>query len=150
VAANVLPESSVGLIATSGNPKADLDNSLVGADFRYVNSRLPGGRRLEADAWYQRTDTHGLAGEDSAAGAGFRMPNNTGLRGGLAFKRIERNFNPALGFISRTGVVDRTLELGHTWRRSGHVQTLYTGLDAQRIEYLDDDSVQSEVLSLRA
>lgn len=150
VVANVLAESSIGLIATSGNPTADLDNSLVGADFRYLNGRLPGGRRLEVDGWYQRSDTEGLEGEDSAAGAGFRMPNNTGVRGGVGFKRVERNFNPALGFISRTGVADRTLEVGHTWRRAGQVQTLFTGLDAQRIDYLDDDSVQSEVLSLRA
>jgi hypothetical protein len=151
VVANILEESSVGFIATSGDPSSSLDNSLVGADFRYVNSRLPGGRSLEADAWYQQTDTPALPGGDAAAGVGFRLPNNTGLRGGLAVKRLEANFNPALGFISRTGIEDYTLEVGHTWRpRSGAIQGIYSGLDADRIELIDDGSVESQTFSLRA
>ena len=138
-------------MTTSGDPTSNLDNSLVGTDFRYVNSRLPGGRSLEADAWYQQTDTEGLTGDDTAAGMGFRIPSNTGFRGGMAMKRIESNFNPAVGFISRTGIEDRTAEFGHTWRpRGGSIQSLFSGLDAQRITFLDDDRVQSEVLSLRA
>ncbi len=62
VAANVLEESSIGLIATNGNPTANLDNSLVGADFRYVNSRLAGGRSLDADVWYQQSDSENGSG----------------------------------------------------------------------------------------
>jgi hypothetical protein len=150
VAANVLDESSIGLIMTSGNPRATVDNTLVGTDFRYVNSRLPGGRRLEADAWYQQTDTDDLLGDDSALGVGVRMPNNRGFRGGAAAKRLEANFNPALGYVSRTGVDDYTVELGRTWRPTGAIQTIYSGLDVERIEFIDDGSVQSEVRSLRA
>jgi hypothetical protein len=79
------------------------------------------------------------------------MPNNTGMRGGFGVKRIERNFNPALGYVNNAGIEDYTAELGHTWRRrSGFVQGVYSGLDANRIEYLDDGSVQSQVLALRA
>ena len=151
VVANILDESSVGLIATSGDPTSNEDNTLVGTDFRYVNSRLPGGRRVEVDAWYQQSDTERYHGAQSAAGAGFRLPNNTGVRGGLALKHIEANFNPALGFISRTGIADVTAELGHTWRPAERsIQSVFAGIDAQRIEFLDDHSVQSEVLSLRA
>jgi hypothetical protein len=151
VVANILDESSVGLIATSGDPTSNEDNTLVGTDFRYVNSRLPGGRRVEVDAWYQQSDTERYHSAQSAAGAGFRLPNNTGVRGGLALKHIEANFNPALGFISRTGIADVTAELGHTWRPAERsIQSVFAGIDAQRIEFLDDHSVQREVLSLRA
>jgi hypothetical protein len=151
VAANLLAESSLGIIATSGDPASNLDNQLIGADFRYVNSRLPGGRSIEAEAWLERTDTEGLAGDDRAYGVGVRMPSNLGLRAGLGAKRVESNFNPALGFISRTGIQDYTLELGNTWRpRGSAIQRFYSGLDADRIEYLDTGDVQSQVLSLRA
>ena len=152
VAANVLEESSIGLIATNGNPTANLDNSLVGADFRYVNSRLPGGRSLDADVWYQQSDSENGSGrDDSAAGFAVRMPNNTGFRGGVGHKRIEARFEPALGFVSNAGIDDTTAEFGHTWRpRGGAIQTVFSGLDADRIEYLDDGSVQSEVFALRA
>jgi hypothetical protein len=151
VAANLLDESSIGIIATNGDPTRNVDNSLVGLDFRYVNTRLPGNRSLDADVWYQQSDSPDRRGDDAAAGVAFRMPNNTGLRGGLGVKRIEENFNPALGYVNNAGIDDYTGELGHTWRlRSGFVQGIYTGLDANRIEYLDDRSVQSEVLALRA
>ena len=54
LAANVLNESAVGLIVTDGDPLSNLDNSLAGADFRYRNSHLPGGRVLESQVWYQQ------------------------------------------------------------------------------------------------
>ena len=40
VAANVLAESSVGMIVTSGDPTANRDNTVAGVDFRYLNSQL--------------------------------------------------------------------------------------------------------------
>ena len=152
VAANVLEESSIGLIATNGNPTANLDNSLVGADFRYVNSRLAGGRSLDADVSHQQSDSENGSGrDDAAAGFSVRMPNNTGIRAGVGHKRIEERFEPALGFVSNAGIDDTTVEFGHTWRpRGGAIQTVFSGLDADRIEYLDDGSVQSEVFALRA
>ena len=136
----------------NGNPTANLDNSLVGADFRYVNSRLAGGRSLDADVWYQQSDSENGSGrDDAAAGFSVRMPNNTGFRGGVGHKRIEERFEPALGFVSNAGIDDTTAEFGHTWRpRGGAIQTVFSGLDADRIEYLDDGSVQSEVFALRA
>ena len=78
----VFGESSVGFIATSGNPSSNVDNSVAGMDFYYRNTRLPGGRTLESDAWLQQSDTDGLVGDDAAYGAGVRVPNATGFRGG--------------------------------------------------------------------
>src|SRR5690606_14015285 len=51
VTANVLQESSLGIILTAGDPNSNSDNKLAGLDFRYLNTRIPGGRVLEADAW---------------------------------------------------------------------------------------------------
>jgi hypothetical protein len=91
IAANVLEESSVGVIVTSGNPDPSVDNSLAGVDFRYLNTRLGGDRSIEATAWYQQTDTEGLSGDDSAYGFGFAVPNSEGWNGELVHKVIEEN-----------------------------------------------------------
>ena len=56
------------MIFTAGDPNSARDNALVGLDFRYLNTRLPGGRVMQADAWFQRTETEGLSGDDSAFG----------------------------------------------------------------------------------
>jgi acyl-homoserine lactone acylase PvdQ len=71
-----------------------------------LNTQLASGRVIEGDAWYQRSDTSGLDGDDSAYGLALRSPNNSGIRGGVAFKEVEQNFNPAMGYINRANVRD--------------------------------------------
>ena len=145
----VLRESSVGLIATEGDPGSNLDNSLTGFDFLYRNSRLPGGRRLETELWFQNSETQGRVGDDSAYGVGIRVPSAEGIRGGAQFRRYERNFNPALGFLNRPGVTDTTFDVGYTlWPRETPLQTLLITLDGQRINRIDG-GVQSQALNFR-
>lgn len=147
ITANVLEESAVGIVLTDGDPASNGDNSVVGADFRFLNSRLPGGRVLEADAWYQQSDTPGLVGEDSAFGFGIASPNTAGVRGGVFVKEIEENFNPALGFISRHGVRDTAFDVGYTKFFSGRtLQRLNFGIDGQRFDLLDGGGRQSDQL----
>ena len=148
VSANVLEESTVGFIATNGDPQSNLDNSLVGLDFLYQNSRLPGGRTIESELWYQQTDTEGVTGEDRAWGARLWSPNSTGFRGGVGIKEIERNFNPALGFVNRRNIQDLTGELGYTHRPVGRrLRSIYSGGTIQRIERLTG-GLQSETARL--
>ena len=150
VAANVLEESSVGFIATDGDPLSNVDNSLAGVDFRYQNTRLPNGRTLESEAWYQKSSTEGREGDDGAWGVRVWSPNTAKFKGGIGVKEVEANFNPALGFINRRNIRDYTGELGYTYRplESG-LRSLYTGANVQHIEYLDG-GLQSEVAQLRA
>ena len=146
VTANVLQESAVGVIVTDGDPRANGDNSVVGADFRFLNTRLAGDRTLEADAWYQQSDTPGFVGDDAAFGFGVSLPNTAGFRGGFSVKEVERNFNPALGFISRSDVRDTAFDVGYTrFFSGGTLQRLIVGLDAQRFDLLDGGR-QSEQL----
>jgi hypothetical protein len=149
ITANVFDESNIGMIVTDGDPSSNLDNTVYGADFGYTNSRLPGGRVLEADAWIQRSDTTGLVGENGAAGIAVKMPNNTGVRAGMALKEIERNFNPAIGFVNRTHIRDLTADVGFThYFASPALQSAYFGLDAQKIETLDGE-LESQILKFR-
>ena len=149
LAANVLDESSVGMVLTHGDPDSNLDNTLAGVDFRYLNTRLRNGRTIEAGFWYQQSETEGLNGDDAAYGFSLRAPNAAGFRGGIAYKELQRNFKPALGFVNRVDVRDFVTELGYTWYpQSNRVRTLYTGVDYQRIETLQG-VLQSQIITLR-
>jgi hypothetical protein len=138
VSANVLAESNLGFILTHGDPSSNRDNTVFGVDFRYLNTRLPGGRQIESDLWYQQSDTPGLDGDDAAWGIGLRMPNNAGLRAGVGLREVQRNYNPAMGYINRSNVRDYTLDLGYThYAGSPQLQTAFGGVQIQRIEEID-------------
>ncbi len=146
---NVFEESNLGFILTDGNPGSNVDNSVGGLDFRYLNTRLTSGRQIEADAWFQQSDTAGLNGDDTAFGLGLRSPNSTGVRGGVGYKEVEQNFNPAMGFVNRTNIRDVFGDVGYThFFGGGPLQTLYTGIDAERIETLGG-GLQSESFIFR-
>ncbi len=150
LSANVLSESSVGLVATHGNPRSNLDNSLIGADVLYQNSRLPGGLNLQAEGWVQQTETTGLEGDDRAYGLGVRLPSNTGWRALAGYKEIGANFNPALGFVSERNIRDITAEVAYTHRlRAGRFQFFFSGLDTRRVELLSG-GLQSQATAWRA
>ncbi len=144
----LLSESAIGIIATEGNPISNLKNSLVGMDFLYRNSNLPGGRIFEVSSWLQQSDTEGVSGDDAAAGISVGLPSQEGLTGLLTFNRFEDNFNPALGFANRTGVDETGAALNYMWRPDNSpFQSLYFGVDLERF----DDSagnLQSESLSV--
>jgi hypothetical protein len=150
VTANVLAESSVGFIATNGDPLTNVDNSVAGVDFRYQNTRLPNGKTLESEVWYQRSSTEDRSGDDGAWGFRMWSPNTAGFKGGVGVKQIEADFYPALGFLNRRDIRDYTGELGYTYRPEGRSwRSLYTGANIQRIDNLDG-GLQSEVAQLRA
>ena len=145
VAANVLEESSLGMIFTDGDPQSNEDNSLFGVDFRYFKSGLPGGRSIEGEAWLQQSDSEGRPGNDRAAGFAVRAPSSAGFSGGLGMTRFELNFNPALGFVRRRGVDQSNFDLEHTWRpQGGAIRTISTSMNYERIEFLDPSSVPTE------
>ena len=149
MSANVLSDSSIGFIYTDGDPRSNNDNSVLGLDFRYLNNQIGGGRSFEADAWYQQSDTPGLAGDDASWGFGLRLPNNTGWRSRVGFKEVQRNFNPAMGYVNRSNIRDLTADIGYTYFfDGGRFQSAFAGIDAQRIEVIDG-GLQSQVLAWR-
>ena len=147
VAMNVLEESSVGIIMTSGNPDASVDNTLAGVDFRYLNTRLGDDRSIEATAWYQKTDTEGLSGDDSGYGFSFEVPNSEGWNGEIGYKALEKNYFPALGFTSRTDFAAPFGELGYTWRpRDSWIRSIETEIGAEFVEPIDGSDRSQEIV----
>jgi hypothetical protein len=118
-AANVLQESSVGLIYTNGNPTANLDNQLFGVDFRYRNTRTIPGNTIQGVAWYQQSDTEGINFDEQAYGWRVEYPNSERWFAELGQWTIEENFNPAVGFVNRADIVGTKAELGYTFTPNG-------------------------------
>jgi len=145
----VLNESSVGVIATHGDPTSNLGNSLAGADFQYRNTHLAGGRTIETDLWYERSDTEGVHSDEAAYGVSFRLPSSQGFRGAVQYKAYEDNFNPALGFLDRKGIGDAYMNVGYMLRpRKGWLESWLFNVDYERVEYLDG-GLQTEALFIR-
>jgi len=149
ISANILEESTAGFIVTKGDPRSNLDNTLLGFDFLYRNSQLKNNRQLKVDLWYQQSDTEGLDGDDAAFGIRLNMPNQTAWRGGAGFKEIQENFNPAVGFISRSGIRQTSADIAYTFRPNGtRVRSISTSLAGQRIDLIDGE-LQSQSVFLR-
>ncbi len=148
---NVLSESQVGIILTEGDPQSNLDSTLVGADFRYRNSRLPNNKTVEANVWVQKTDTEGKQGDDMAFSFSVSSPNRTGFRGAAVYSRVEQNYDPAVGFVNRTGIQDFAADGGYIFRFNSDslLRNLYTGAEIYRVELLSSGEVNSEEMAVR-
>ncbi|NJD10012.1 MAG: carbohydrate binding family 9 domain-containing protein [Gemmatimonadetes bacterium] len=99
---NVFAESTVGLLGTFGDPAGHGGSYLVGGDFTYQTSQFRGGKTLQAGVWALTTDRQGLAGDRTAFGASVAYPNDI-WDVSLTWTRIGGGFEPALGFVPRTG-----------------------------------------------
>jgi hypothetical protein len=147
--ANLLEESSVGVILTEGNPGSNVDNSLAGVDFLYRNSRLPGGKLVEVNAWAQESDAEGTVTDQSAYGFRIGMPNNSGWRGGLRFTRLGEGFEPGVGFLNRPGIKALNFGTQYTHRPAdGGLRSILSGYNAERTELLNGQ-LQSQSVEYR-
>ncbi len=99
----VLDESRIGMIVTDGDPNSNNGGRLYGGDFQYRNSNLPGGNVIVGDAWVQKSDNPGIDDEDLAYGLKVDYPNDR-IQANLAFREIQQNFAPKLGFVNRAGI----------------------------------------------
>ena len=145
VSRNVFDESEVGLIATYGDPTTDAGNNLVGTDYTYRNSRVFGDQTVRANVWYQQSDTDGFNSDQSAFGAGIDFPNDK-YSGYLDYRRIEENFNPALGFVNSSGVEEINGQIRYKHRLKGDFWQWYRSrFDFYRSERIDGGVVRESV-----
>jgi hypothetical protein len=141
---NVFDESEVGVIATYGDPNSTAGNSLLGVDYTYRNSGVFGSNQLRSNIWYQQTITDGFNDNQSAYGVGVNYPNYK-YSGFLEYQRIEENFNPALGFVSRAGV-DQIEGQARYRHRLGNGFGEWLGT---RVQYSKSDRIDGAVQSER-
>ncbi len=145
---NILDESAVGFIMTNGNPTSNDSNSVLGVDFLYRDSDGPFGEILTAKLWAQQSSSAGLSGDNQALGAQVEIPSDK-LQVYAGGQYIEENFNPALGFVNRTGI--RLVETGARYRhrpKAGRWRTIDARVDASQVTDMKGDTV-SQRLSFR-
>lgn len=146
LARNVLGESSLGVIVTKGNPASSLDNTLVGADFRYLNTRLLTNRTITGAVWYQQSETETLQGNDAAFGVSVELPGKEGWTAELELREVQENYYPALGFVKRTDVHEYEVELGHAWRLTGSwLRSIAANVEFTRVDKLGGGLESQEV-----
>lgn len=103
----------LGVIGTMGDPTGISGSSLWGVDWQYRNPQFLTDRNLSIDLWTQTSHT-AAAGSASAQGGVVDL-YNIGWLGNLGLQRIDLAFDPALGFITETGVEVAFGTVGYWW-----------------------------------
>ena len=115
---NVLAESSLGFIATAGDPAGRSGNWLVGSDFTYATSHFRGGpRNFEAGISAQVMNRLPQDGDRTALAVKVAYPNDLWDLSWTTL-RIGDGFQPALGFVPRNGIYKH--DLGITYQPRPH------------------------------
>jgi hypothetical protein len=144
---NVLHESSVGLLATFGDPVGRDNSWTAGSDLTYQTSRFQGDKNFLIGVWGLATDRDGLAGRRHALGTKIDYPNDL-WDIAFTYKWIGEAFDPSLGFVQRPGAQLVTLNITHQPRpakpvfglrvrqmRNEFLNTLATDLDGRWESY---------------
>jgi hypothetical protein len=97
---NVLEQSSIGMIATIGDPLGRSNSWMTGLDATYQTSRLGGDKNFLIGVWGLVTDREDLSGDKTAFGGKIDYPNDT-WDVALTYWRIGDAFDPSLGFVPR-------------------------------------------------
>ena len=106
VTRQVFDSSSVGVLATHGDPNSEYDNLLLGSDFQYLTTKFMNQYRLEVNGFAMATDSDHPdigSGLSPVLGASAILPADE-FDIELAVMHVDEKFNPALGFAPRTGV----------------------------------------------
>ena len=106
VSREVFGDSTVGVIATMGDPRSNGDNAMAGFDFRYQTSKWLGDQTLVANVFYLDSQTDPVDAPDfngHAYGVGLKWPGDR-IAVDLQAAEISAGFDPALGFIRRKDI----------------------------------------------
>ena len=99
---NVLKESSVGMIATVGDPSGRPGSWMAGVDMTYQTSEFRGDKNLLVGAWGLRNERDDLRGDKYAYGGKIAYPNDLwDIR--VSYLHLGDAFDPSLGFVRRKG-----------------------------------------------
>jgi hypothetical protein len=141
---NVLQQSYVGAIYTEGNPAPGLSSRTYGADLRLATSRFLGAaRNVVVNAYGVRSDNNDRSDQDWSYGFSAAYPNDK-FDAQVAFKEIQENFRPGLGFVQRDNV--QLLRVGGSYNprpRFLNIQQMFHDLYFTRFVRLDNKQVES-------
>jgi hypothetical protein len=143
---NLFEQSYVGAIFTAGNPSPGTSAETYGADARLATSRFLGRpNNFVVDGFAVRGKTGPRSTDDWSYGFSAAYPNDK-FDAQVAFREIQRNFRPALGFFQRDNA--RLLRVGASYNprpRFLNIQqafhdvyfTQFTSLEHEQVESWD-------------
>ena len=109
---NILGESTVGMIASVGDPLDREGSWMSGGDFTFQTTRFNGDKNFLVGIWGLYTDREDLTEDKTAFGLKVDYPNDK-WDAALIYSRIGEQFDPSLGFVPRQGV--HYMRLGATY-----------------------------------
>ncbi|MEM7306945.1 MAG: DUF5916 domain-containing protein [Planctomycetota bacterium] len=97
---NFFEQSDVGIIGTAGDPVDEGRNSTVGVDLNLRTNRFRGDENLRLSSYILQADSDDVSDQNLAYFASLAYPQDE-VDLSLAYTAVERNFDPALGFVRR-------------------------------------------------
>ena len=100
----LLAQSYVGALYTRRDDRASNATALstAGLDFRLATSRFQGSKNLSLGGFFLRNTNPLDTGRNASYGLRADYPNDR-WNGGVIYRAVQENFNPALGFLLRNG-----------------------------------------------
>jgi len=143
-------ESSIGFIATNGDPAERGTNHLAGVDLSLRNSNAFGGEgSLQADVWAQVTysdpSDREVENSDSTAIGGRLELDKDPWNLSFYLARMGEDYDPALGFVSRAGRYEWSARGGYRWNEPfgpGYVRDLRVRSSARGQSLVSDGEVE--------
>ncbi len=141
-------QSSLGVLATAGDPNSNGDNYLIGADYHFRTSEFMGGKFLQADVFALGTRTTGTEASDSsdyAYGLTVSYPNEPLYLEGK-YIEVGEDFDPALGFVRRQGVraYAGTVNYTHRPEESPWIRQFLLGVSTEHFTDLSNELDSAE------
>ena len=104
VKANFWSQSYLGALVTQGEPTGTTSNTQVGVDLKIATANLFNrGKNFRSLFYGSKTNTPGMKGNDTFWGGEIVYPNDL-VYVWYRWRWVGENYNPALGFMRRTGV----------------------------------------------
>ena len=141
---NFFEQSYIGAIFTNGNPSPGLSGQTYGADVRLATSRFLGRQRnFVVDGFGVRGANGPRSEKDWSYGFSAAYPNDK-FDAQIAFREIQQNFRPALGFVQRDNV--QLLRVGASYNprpKFLNIQQAFHDLYFTQFRNLDNKKVES-------
>jgi hypothetical protein len=142
---NLLQQSYVGAIFTGGHPADGRSGETYGADMRLATSRFLGRpNNFVLTGYAVRSVNEGESERDWSYGFSAHYPNDR-FNAQVAYREIQENFKPALGFVQRDNV--RLLRIAGSYnprpKNFLNVQQMFHDVYYTRFTRLDNGEVES-------
>jgi hypothetical protein len=144
----MLQQSYLGAIYTRRDARGDgIDASqTVGADLRLATSRFLGSQNLSATGWALHAARPGVTSRNNAFGVFIDYPNDL-WSGLVGLREVQEDFNPTVGFVTRTGFRRYAPSLTFAPRPQSHrfIRQFQFGPDLELLTDLENDLLERSV-----